>query len=930
MRAKHLRQLLVVILLVVMCVSVFVACDITPALQNKQVPVYKGMTISKNRVYASVRALGGEPNYGPEDGHGEHDSRHDERDPAPGCCEGDHDHRDDDFDPNKPFEDDQTPTIEDKAQSTLDVIGASESIYYADKNQDIFITVKLSNPDNYEILSFTLNGKKYSNYMFEDGSDMENLILKVNVGDNGGIQEYTIDAIKYVDGTDIKDVLMDGDKTVKAGVRSNDQTHVNVTNNAKSMTSISFDANIVDLYSLIEKSEGYAKAVLYDGENMISKDIAVGENVHVSFDNLTPNTVYQYGVVAFYDDLSGNGAQLNVLYKNTVYTDTIVLFKDVQVSQETLSWQYLWNDSVQDKTITALSLWQNDTKIKDLDTTSTALDGLHTNTTYTLKATYKNLQNQDEIIEIVFTTQTKSAPSVSISNVQPTQTSVSYAIDVTDVDNVGAISKIELLHGTDEPIVAKNITDREFAGLLSNNEYTVKVTYTYDLNDGNGKQDKVVTSKFNTVAKAEPSVTISNLSSVQNAIECDLSFVDTDKVGKVDEVAIYVGDTKVKTVELANHVKFEGLESGKEYKVVVRYSFDLNDGKGLQTTAVSKSYSTLVDSIVVENLVLLNNNVVRLGEELNLRVYFVNSSEIELTSIYVNGQKATVVGGDRIESAIIKFVPASSGLCKFAIDKVNYVINGVEVSQLIDTSVEVEYPIYRDISPVYTPLTISKYENTGDGVYIHFENEDGYKVYKVNESNDFITLGSGTIFTKDISITSIEYGYDNYGHTTQNCNFVNDYWSGSIHSVTELKRIYTADDFFAMTDGYYLLMNDLDLRSVQTKSQIQLTGVFDANGHTIRGLSNVVDTSKGDYFDLFAGGSIYDATFSELYISVNSPNGVSVNPLGYATLYNCTVKGDIVLSNGYVNSLNIANSSTSYTLNVTIGTNSTTQKIRCK
>lgn len=288
------------------------------------------------------------------------------------------------------------------------------------------------------------------------------------------------------------------------------------------------------------------------------------------------------------------------------------------------------------------------------------------------------------------------------------------------------------------------------------------------------------------------------------------------------------------------------------------------------------------------------------------------------------------MGGDRIESAIIKFVPETSGLCKFAIDRVDYVINGTEVNQTIDSSVEVEYPIYKDINITYTPITISKYENTGDGVYLSFDNEDGYTVFKVNESDDFVTVDSGRIFTKDISITSIEYGYADYGHTTQSCDFKNDYWNGDIHNVTALKRIYTVEDFFAMTDGYYLLMNDLDLRSVQTKAQIKLTGIFDANGHTIRGLSNVVDTSKYEYFDLFQGGSIYDATFKELYVSVNhtsNGNSLYVRPLGNAKLFNCMVKGDVMLSDSAnYGDLNIADDSTTYSLNVTIGTAMSTQK----
>ena len=998
---KRISSVFAILVMAIVLSCIFAACD---KVGEKQVPVYKGMTISRS--FATSSAATAAEDNGNHYGH----------------FKGDHDNRNDEVDQNKPFEDPNAPSIENKANSTLDVVGSAESIYYADKNQNVFITIKLSNPDSYEILSFTLNGKKYSNYMFESGSDMENLVLKVNVGDVGGIVEYTIDAIKYVDGTEIKDVRMDGNRTVKAGVRASDQTYVNVTNEQKTMTSISFDAQVVDLYSLIEKSGGYAKAVLYDGVNMLTKDIKVGEKTNIVFDNLTPNTVYQYGVVAFYDNLSGNGAKLNTLYKKAVYTDTIVLFKDVQVGKESIEWGFLWNESFANKQMSAISLWQNGAKVQDVDTTATRLDGLKSNNKYTLKATYKNLQNQDETIAIEFVTYAKAVPTVEITNVQSTQTQVSFELNITDTDNVGAITKIELLHGEDAPIVVENVarsfdhllsnndytvkvtytydlndgvgeqqivkttsittkakavptveitnvqstqtqvsfelnvtdTDnvgaitkiellhgedapivaetsdiRAFENLFSNNDYTVKVTYTYDLNDGVGEQQIVKTENIKTKAKAMPSATISNLSSTQNTIECDIAYTDADSVGSVVEIALYRLENKVKSVPFATHVSFDGLESGKEYKVVVEYKYDLNDGKGEIPANVDAKYSTLVDKIVVDNLTLLNNNVVKLGEELNLRVYFANEAEIELTCIYVNGQKATVVGGDRIESAIVKFVPTTSGLCKFAIDRVDYVINGIEVNQTIDSSVEVEYPIYKDINITYTPITISKYENTGDGVYLSFDNEDGYTVFKVNESDDFVIVDSGRIFTKDISITSIEYGYADYGHTTQNCDFKNDYWSDRIHNVTALKRIYTVEDFFAMTDGYYLLMNDLDLRSVQTKAQINLKGIFDANGHTIRGLSNVVDTSKYEYFDLFQGGSIYDATFKELYVSVNhTGNGNSpyVRPLGGATLYNCTVKGDIVVStNVSVGGLNSADDSTTYSLNVTQGTAFETQ-----
>ena len=88
-------------------------------------------------------------------------------------------------------------------------------IYYAMPGEDVYINVHIDNPEGFEILSFTLNGVKYSSYMFEEGSDLENLILKCNVGEEVGVKEYTIDAIKYVDGGSIKGARMKGERTVE-------------------------------------------------------------------------------------------------------------------------------------------------------------------------------------------------------------------------------------------------------------------------------------------------------------------------------------------------------------------------------------------------------------------------------------------------------------------------------------------------------------------------------------------------------------------------------------------------------------------------------------------------------------------------------------------------------------------------------------------
>lgn len=631
---KRISSVFAILVMAIVLSCIFAACD---KVGEKQVPVYKGMTISRSFAKASATTA--------SDDVGNTDLQSEQ-----GRVEGDYENRDDDFDQNKPFEDPNAPSIENKANSTLDVVGAAESIYYADKNQDIFITIRLSNPDSYEILSFTLNGKKYSNYMFEDGSDMENLVLKVNVGDVGGIVEYTIDAIKYVDGTDIKDVRMDGNRTVKAGVRASDQTYVNVTNEQKSMTSISFDAQVVDLYSLIEKSGGYAKAVLYDGVNMLTKDVKVGEKTNIVFDNLTPNTVYQYGVVALYDNLSGNGAKLNTLYKKAVYTDTIVLFKDVQVGKESIEWGFLWNESFANKQMSAISLWQNGAKVQDVDTTATRLDGLKSNNKYTLKATYKNLQNQDETIAIEFVTYAKAVPTVEITNVQSTQTQVSFELNVTDTDNVGAISKIELLHGDDEPIVASDLTDCSFANLKSGNIYTIYVEFVYDLNDNKGsitdKVEKEIATDIGEIKLSDAQFTSDECVLIGNKVDFKVAFwldsiatlegmsvngqyfqdvtnryscngsINANQIGNVplvvDRIVYRIGDTlKSRTVNIDTNLTYQALDTLNGVKITPLTSSNYGYiGEGLLLT-FDNSYGYRINLINDNNdFVMFGNNKV--------------------------------------------------------------------------------------------------------------------------------------------------------------------------------------------------------------------------------------------------------------------------------------------------------------------------------
>jgi len=223
---------------------------------------------------------------------------------------------------------------------SLNIEIPEQQMYYATPGQDIYINVHISNPDNFVILSFTLNGKMYSSYMFEEGSDMENLILKVAIDPAAeGVVEYTIDAIKYVDGTEIKDVIMKGERTIKVGVYSEQNLpSVTVTNKASELTKLTFEIEPHDEHDMISGSAGQVYAVLTDNDSVVAyKELSVGSVNTVEFGNLSDGLEYRLAVVAYYDSFDGNGFSAHLMYEKDVSTKALVYVTGLKLDGSSLS-----------------------------------------------------------------------------------------------------------------------------------------------------------------------------------------------------------------------------------------------------------------------------------------------------------------------------------------------------------------------------------------------------------------------------------------------------------------------------------------------------------------------------------------------------------------------------------------------------------------
>ncbi len=337
---------------------------------DKQVPVYQGMTVSNEAPEVaddslfisphtmSLSSVGGVSVHPLQDDNGNHYGN--------------------DKGNGKEHETGIVGAVENEFPAVL----PEDTEYFAKKNEDIYIYIHISNPDKFEILSFTLNGKKYSMYMFEDGSDMETLILKYNVGDVEGVQSYTIDAIKYVDGEKIKDVRMDGERTVKVNIYPEEQPVLEALSHSSTPTSMTFNPVVTDKLGLIADSQGELYITLFEnGKLTRKKTFASGDGV--TFDDLTPGTTCDYAVVAVYDAIDGQGKKAHVLGEGEISTPAVVALTDVTIDGFTVSFGVEGVDR-----LTALGLYEGDTLYRALSLDERSADRLPFDKELCLVATY--------------------------------------------------------------------------------------------------------------------------------------------------------------------------------------------------------------------------------------------------------------------------------------------------------------------------------------------------------------------------------------------------------------------------------------------------------------------------------------------------------------------------------------------------------------
>ena len=901
---------------------------------GKQVPIYEGMTVLQS--YSAVSAE--DERFGPPVPY-----RFDRLSTAKGG-----DNPNDNTDNGNHYGHNKRPVkdvVEDDDSLGIDI--PEQDMYYAHKNQDIYINIHISNPDSFEILSFTLNGKKYSSYMFEEGSDMENLILKVNVGDVEGVIDYTIDAIKYVDGTDIKDVVMRGDRTVKVGVATSRQPTAAIHGETIGLNSVEFDVTLTDPLSLIEGSEGHVYAVLCnDGGVLARRELSTGES-HVVFDGLETNTAYRYGVVAYYDALDGQGFASRSLCDRPFVTPGVVALSDVEIDQVGFRFGVVFSELFKSKSLTSMTLYHGDEKVKDFDVsgdvtaTVFSVGGLLSGNKYRIVMTYEK-DGKTESIEYVLTTEAKAIPTVQLTEEDKTQSSFDFAVTVTDPDAVGAITKLELIHGENVQTVT-DLSTRSFGELLSNNDYTVRVTYTYDLNDGVGTQTLTQALTVKTVAKAEPVFEIGDLTATRYTVGGTYGQINVDSTLTSYKVELYKGDTLVGEND-DQKINFASLLDYTDYTVRITYTFDLCDGEGVRQKTVEKSVRTH-PYIDAKSLSIRNTGVVSDGEKIYLQITLDNPNGATVKTVTVNGAEFAVSGASSADMLLVEIENSgqfASGTVKLTLESMTLSLDGTDytaVSQTgcsdtaeVATRVRVASVECVDASlnpTLWMPMTPTE-ENrrylliTLEGpqigeiqkLTVHYTdhyNTDYFDVtpdqMQLLDDCRFLVpipdLSGRTSENRTYAKAFIEFFCENdyVGAYTVEGNAGHEENGGYFIVIEKFVTVSTVEEFMALESlgvAYVDLTADLDFTGVKNfKGISSFRGVVNGNGHTVRNLSflGLTDKHVGLFHEF--SGELHDLTLDDSLIAVDNNHyvgGLVGRCLNNCMIQNCKVGEGVIIS----------------------------------
>ncbi|GEM_PF-5752835 len=346
-----------------------------------------------------------------------------------------------------------------------------------------------------------------------------------------------------------------------------------------------------------------------DGETIIL-DALTGT---VTIGGLHSNSTYT--LILEVDYLTSDDRVRTLEIARTFETDTNVTpdieFGTTTPDQTTIGFTFELTDPDDTGQITEITLYRDETLVESLtDLALRSFTGLLSGVDYEIRATFTYDLNDGTgpktiHISTTTTTEIKDAPAISFDEVTSDARTIDFTLPITDPDDTGQITEIALYRGGTRIETLSDLDVRRFEDLWSDTTHTIRVTYTFDLNDGTGTEDIVIETDIATTALSVPDFFFTGSNSDKTSISFTLSITDADSTGEITAIALYLDGALVESHADLSLRHFEDLHSSTTYTIEATYTYDLNDGAGERTLIVNTTETTdplAMATVITDNI----------------------------------------------------------------------------------------------------------------------------------------------------------------------------------------------------------------------------------------------------------------------------------------------------------------------------------------
>lgn len=424
-----------------------------------------------------------------------------------------------------------------------------------------------------------------------------------------------------------------------------------------------------------------------------------------------------------------------------------------------------------------------------------------------------------------------------------------FVVNATDLDGVGAVTKVEIHSGTSWHITLAtdaNVCDK----LLSDTGYTINVEYTYDLNDGQGTQTLT-----------------------QRAERYTAPIFDFVRATCANTSAVSVGEV----------IYFEAIVDNPSGVVVSKVKIN---GNYYDVAPATTANSVIVDMTVDDGFEGGNTDIT-----MTEIVGTLHEQEMIL-DVQTTESTATVFVNGELTVKSITIVDEDGNPC-------DYVVNGQTYYYLVEFNNKTGYNI--DAVTIEYRLNYSGYYS-GDTVRYAGKNVVEIDCCRV-EVAIVHSVDSEFSGTAQAFVVNVEYSNELLGNKQKDTgHFESPFYScgGS----TDTVEIRTAEDLKNMNASLrYKLMNDIDLSGVEWSHPGDFSGSFDGQGYTISGMNFVGTVENGDfYWGLFAQakGTVRNLKLQgRLIATLTSTTDTEYNAYvgGLCGMVSCQLQVDNVVNN---------------------------------